>query len=60
MVASSFSGSGVEGASLSRLFHPDYGDSYELETDMMYVIGNVPKDVAEQLFKVCMFSNDNF
>ena len=45
-------GSIVEGACLSRIFHPSKTDSLELEADVMYVVGSITEVVAEECFQV--------
>lgn len=47
-------GSTVEGASLARLFHPQAREILEIEADLMYVIGKISEDVAEECFEVIM------
>lgn len=45
-------GSIVEGACLSRIFHPSKEASLELEADVMYVVGSISQTVAENCFQV--------
>ena len=45
-------GSIVEGACLSRIFHPSKDTSLELEADVMYVVGSISETVAESCFQV--------
>lgn len=45
-------GSVVEGSPLARLSHPDMKDTIEIEADVMYIVGCIPKNAAENSFKV--------
>ena len=49
-----FLGSIVEGASLARLLNPQAKEILEIEADLMYVVGKISEDVAEECFEVTM------
>uniref|UniRef100_A0A7M5XBH9 Uncharacterized protein n=1 Tax=Clytia hemisphaerica TaxID=252671 RepID=A0A7M5XBH9_9CNID len=44
-------GSIVEGACLSRLYHPSHEQSLELEADIMYIVGVIDEQTANQCFQ---------
>ena len=46
-----FKGSIIEGACLSRIFHPGH-QSVELEADVMYIVGCIDEKISQEIFEV--------